>query len=89
MVRNEQTYIIQIGTLLDFGMIQEKENGLPDAYIELENLVDQRTASLVKTNQQLRTLTRTMAHDLRGPLRAIYAFGEVLKIDFSHPTATR
>lgn len=89
MVRNEQTYIIQIGTLLDFGMIQEKENGLPDAYIELENLVDQRTASLVKTNQQLRTLTRTMAHDLRGPLRAIYAFGEVLKIDFSQKLGER
>lgn len=44
----------------------------------LEELVDQRTASLQETNAQLEAFCYTIAHDLRAPLRAQQGFATAL-----------
>ncbi|MEM7658687.1 MAG: chemotaxis protein CheB, partial [Bacteroidota bacterium] len=43
-----------------------------------EELIKERTDALIETNQELRTITQSIAHDLRGPLRAILSFSELL-----------
>ncbi|MGH7951072.1 MAG: chemotaxis protein CheB, partial [Limisphaerales bacterium] len=45
---------------------------------ELEKLVVQRTANLTDTIKSLENLCYTMAHDLRGPLRSMAGFTELL-----------
>jgi PAS domain S-box-containing protein len=52
------------------------------AAASLEQLVQQRTASLEETNQQLEAFCYTIAHDLRAPLRAQQGFSSVLLEEF-------
>ena len=49
---------------------------------ELERRVDERTASLRETTEQLETFCYTIAHDLRSPLRAQQSFASVLLSDY-------
>jgi len=51
---------------------------------ELERRVKSRTATLQDTIQSLESLCYTIAHDLRGPLRAIAGYGDVLLDDFQN-----
>ncbi len=48
----------------------------------LECLVEQRTAKLEETICELETFSYTIAHDLRGPLRAMEAYAEMLDEDY-------
>ena len=50
--------------------------------LELEKLVEQRTASLRETTEQLNSFCYSIAHDLKAPLRAQAAFGALLIEDF-------
>jgi PAS domain S-box-containing protein len=50
--------------------------------LELERLVEQRTASLRETTEQLNSFCYSIAHDLKAPLRAQAAFGALLIEDF-------
>jgi signal transduction histidine kinase len=49
----------------------------------LENLVQERTAELTETNEQLETLVYSIAHDLRAPLRSMQAFARILLEDYA------
>jgi PAS domain S-box-containing protein len=49
---------------------------------ELEQRVQQRTAALEESNEQMEAFTYTVAHDLRAPLRAMRGFSQVLLEDF-------
>ncbi len=49
--------------------------------LELELLVDQRTAELRLSNTQLETFVYTIAHDLRAPLRTMQGFSQLLVQD--------
>jgi PAS domain S-box-containing protein len=51
---------------------------------ELELRVQERTASLNETTQQLETFCYTIAHDLRSPLRAQQSFASVLLEDYGN-----
>lgn len=51
---------------------------LADRALQLERLVDERTAELKASNQQLEAFVYSMAHDLRAPLRAMQGFAAML-----------
>lgn len=57
----------------------------------LENRVNERTAELEKRSQELETalnelesITYTISHDLRAPLRAVNGFARILQLDYGH-----
>ncbi|HUS34276.1 MAG TPA: PAS domain S-box protein, partial [Verrucomicrobiae bacterium] len=54
------------------------ENEIKRVNEELERRVEERTASLRETNDQLETFCYTIAHDLRSPLRAQQSFAQAL-----------
>jgi PAS domain S-box-containing protein len=50
---------------------------------ELEGLVQQRTAKLQETVGELEAFSYSIAHDMRGPLRAMQGFSRILLSDFA------
>lgn len=49
---------------------------------ELENLVNERTATLQKTIGDLEAFSYTVSHDLRAPIRAIQSYAVILQDDY-------
>ena len=47
----------------------------------LETLVAERTATLSETNEQLEAFVYSISHDLRGPLRSMQGFSQILMDD--------
>lgn len=48
----------------------------------LERTVAERTTALSETNEQLESFVYTIAHDLRGPLRSIAGYSQLLADDY-------
>lgn len=71
--------LIQAGIILDGR--NEDYDGISETLSSpaIEKLVDERTSALEHANHELRAISRSMAHDLRGPLRAIHTYGEMLE----------
>jgi signal transduction histidine kinase len=69
---NQNKAIRFIGTVLD--ITDEKI-----AQVELERIVEERTAELKKTNAELEQYAYIASHDLQEPLRKIQTFTELLK----------
>jgi signal transduction histidine kinase len=61
--------------------LMEAKVALADEAVLLERLVAERTAELTSTNKQLEAFVYTIAHDLRGPLRAMQGFSDLLLKD--------
>lgn len=58
------------------------ENTAQKAHVEqLERLVDDRTAALQRLVAELESFSYTLVHDIRGPLRAITGFADILAVD--------
>lgn len=64
------------------GALRDAQNKLLHHAETLEQRVRDRTASLRETNEQLEAFCYTIAHDLRGPLRAQRGFAMVLLEDY-------
>ncbi|MDO8545549.1 MAG: ATP-binding protein [Opitutaceae bacterium] len=80
-------WIIQCN-IRDISVRRRTEENLIDAThiqarrtVELESIVDQRTAELQLSNAQLETFVYTIAHDLRSPLRTMQGFAQLLVQD--------
>lgn len=53
------------------------------ARLEVERLVEQRTAKLRETIAELESFSYSIAHDLRAPLRSLHGYANVLVSDYA------
>ena len=65
----------------DFTEQKEARNEILRLNSDLERRVTERTRELRDTIQELETFSYTVAHDLRGPLRAMHRSAEVLLLE--------
>lgn len=64
------------------GALTEAQRNLQAHAENLDQRVRERTASLEETNNHLEAFCYTIAHDLRGPLRAQHSFAQALLDDY-------
>lgn len=88
-IRDADGQIVRwFGTNTDVSELRETQEALQRAQTELRQHADTleltvatRTAELKESNEQLEALVYTIAHDLRGPLRSMQGFSELLLED--------
>jgi len=66
------------GILKDITAAKEHETERAENQQELERLVAERTAELVRVNAELDAFARTIAHDLKSPLVSVVGFTQLL-----------
>jgi PAS domain S-box-containing protein len=78
-VRNEQGQIIRwFGTSTDIEDQKQAEAAVAEARDHLEQVVEERTAELRRTVSELEAFCYSLSHDMRGPLRAIQSYIQIV-----------
>jgi PAS domain S-box-containing protein len=72
-----------IGVVQDISARRAAEEKLRELNENLESLVQEKTADLRRSLQEMDTFSYSVAHDLRAPLRTIIGFSEIVLSDYS------
>ncbi len=79
--RGDGTVDYMTGALVDITDRKEGEQEIQRLNTGLERRVAERTAELAQANKELEAFTYSVSHDLRGPLRHIAGYAELLLED--------
>ena len=90
-MRDKASQVVRmLGAMQDLSERKKAESALAKAQEELtrhahnlEQMVSERTAALRETIAELETLSYSISHDMRAPLRAMQGFSQALLEDYS------
>ncbi|MBW4441014.1 MAG: PAS domain S-box protein [Plectolyngbya sp. WJT66-NPBG17] len=71
-----------VSVIQDISDRKSTEFALQQLNDTLEQRIEQRTAELTETNQELEAFSYTVSHDLRAPLRIMQGFSQALEEDY-------
>lgn len=82
-MRDSAGHVVRImGAVLDITDMMKARATTEERRKELEQLVDERTASLQTAIQQMEEFSYSVSHDLRAPLRSIQVYAETVLEEF-------
>lgn len=83
-LRDESGRVVElVGSAVDITDRVQAQRELCQLNIELEQRIAERTKELQLANDDLDAYARSVAHDLRAPLRAIFSFAKALREDYA------
>ncbi|MGQ4649600.1 ATP-binding protein [Lyngbya aestuarii] len=78
-IKNAQGQVIRmVGADTDITELVETQEALRHSKEELEKRVEERTAHLVRSNQELEQFAYVASHDLQEPLRTVNSYAQLL-----------
>ena len=78
VISNRRLTTVKQALVIENKARRQAQQQLENYQHQLENTVNERTASLQATIQELESYSYSIAHDLRTPLRAIVSFSQIL-----------